>query len=231
MILAIIERFENVKEEEPFNYRYYLTEHYKDIFDKLNILLFPIVSDKNLEKVCEICDGLIVTGSCIDIPPHYYNEEPIPEKNYDNDEFKLDKAAIELFSSANKPILGICGGLQSINVCFGGSLNQKIENHNLKDALHIIKIKKQTFLSNTYNIEECIEVNSFHKQSIKKLANNFIASAIAEDGTIEAIENGNIIAVQWHPEKMGDIIFFNNFIKTFFSKGSGNSHNRIYAGV
>lgn len=101
----------------------------------------------------------------------------------------------------------------------------------MKDALHTIKIKKQTFLSNTYNIEECIEVNSFHKQSIKKLANNFIASAIAEDGTIEAIENGNIIAVQWHPEKMGDIIFFNNFIKTFFSKGSGNSHNRIYAGV
>ena len=95
MILAIIERFENVKEEEPFNYRYYLTKHYKDIFDKLNILLFPIVSDKNLEKVCEICDGLIVTGSCIDIPPHYYNEEPIPEKNYDIDEFKLDKAAIE----------------------------------------------------------------------------------------------------------------------------------------
>ena len=65
------------------------------------------------------------------------------EKNYDIDEFKLDKAAIELFSSANKPILGICGGLQSINVCFGGSLNQKIENHNLKDALHTIKIKKQ----------------------------------------------------------------------------------------
>ena len=136
-----------------------------------------------------------------------------------------------MISSANNQILGICGGLQSINVCFGGSLNQKIENHNLKDALHTIKIKKQTFLSNTYNIEECIEVNSFHKQSIKKLANNFIASAIAEDGTIEAIENGNIIAVQWHPEKMGDIIFFNNFIKTFFSKGSGNSHNRIYAGV
>ena len=72
----------------------------------------------------------------------------------------------------------------------------------MKDALHTIKIKKQTFLSNTYNIEECIEVNSFHKQSIKKLANNFIASAIAEDGTIEAIENGNIIAVQWHPEKI-----------------------------
>ena len=215
MILAIIERVENVKEEEPFNYRYYLTNHYKQIFDKLDVLLFPIVSDKNLEKVCKICDGLVVTGSCIDIPPHYYNEEPIAENNYDIDEFRLDKTAIELFSDANKPILGICGGLQSINVCFGGSLNQKIENHNLKDYLHKINITKGTFLSNTYN-KECIEVNSFHKQSIKKLANNFIVSAKSEDGTIEAIENGNIIAVQWHPEKMDDIEFFDKFIKSFF---------------
>ena len=142
MILAIIERIENVKKEEPFNYRYYLTKHYKEIFDKLNILLFPIVSNKNLEKVCEICDGLIVTGSCIDIPPHYYNEEPIQEKNYDIDEFRLDKASIDLFSNANKPILGICGGLQSINVSFGGTLNQKINNHDLKEKLHKINIKK-----------------------------------------------------------------------------------------
>ena len=72
MILTIIERMENIKEEEPFNNRYYLTEKFKSIFDELGILLFPIVSEKNLDKVCEICDGLIVTGSCIDIPPHYY---------------------------------------------------------------------------------------------------------------------------------------------------------------
>lgn len=117
MILAIIERIENITNEEPFNNRYYLTEHFKNIFDKLDdILLFPIISNNNLEKVCEICDGLIVTGSCIDIPPHYYNEKPIRGKNYKFDEFKLDKDAIELFSNTNKPILGICGGLQSINV-------------------------------------------------------------------------------------------------------------------
>lgn len=91
MILAIIERIENIKDEAPFNNRYYLTEHFKKIFDELDILLFPIVSSKNLEKVCNICDGLIVTGSCIDIPPHYYNENPIPNKNYDIDEFKYEE--------------------------------------------------------------------------------------------------------------------------------------------
>lgn len=216
MILAIIERIEDIKEEEPFNNRYYLTEHFKNIFDELEILLFPIVSEKNLEKVCKMCDGLVVTGSCIDIPPYYYNEKPTQGKNYDIDEFKLDKNAIELFSNANKPILGICGGLQSINVFFGGTLNQKINNHDLKDKLHRINIKENTFLKDTYN--KNIEVNSFHKQSIKDIANGFNISAIAEDGTIEGIEKNNIIAVQWHPEQMKDLLFFKNFINTFFQK-------------
>ena len=215
MILAIIERIENIKEETSFNNRYYLTEHYKKIFDELDVLLFPIISNKNLEKVCDICDGLIVTGSCIDIPPHYYNEKPIVGNNYDIDEFKLDKDAIKLFSDSNKPILGICGGLQSINVYFGGSLNQKIENHNLKDKLHRINVKKDTFLNSIYN--ESVNVNSYHKQSIKDVASQFIISAKSDDGTIEAIEKGNIIAVQWHPEKMNDILFFEKFIKTFFN--------------
>ena len=136
MILAIIERLENISGEKPFNYRYYLTQYFKDIFDKYNILLFPIISEKNIDKVCNICDGLIVTGSAIDIPPKYYNELPMEGRNYNIDEFRLDKKAITIFAKYNKPILGICGGIQSINVCFGGSLNQFINNHDLKNSTH-----------------------------------------------------------------------------------------------
>lgn len=214
MILAIIERIENIKEEEPFNNRYYLTEHYKNIFDKLDILLFPIISTQNLEKVCSMCDGLIVTGSCIDINPNYYNEVTIKGKNYDIDEFKLDKVAIELFYNANKPILGICGGVQSINVYFGGSLNQNIDNHDLKNKLHKINIKEDSFLYEIYNSNT--NVNSFHLQSIKDIAKGFNVSAKAEDGTIETIEKDNIIGVQWHPEEINDLLFFRHFIDKFF---------------
>lgn len=81
MILAIIERVENIREEEPFNNRYYLTDFYKEIFDKMNILLFPIISKNNLDQVCHICDGLIVTGTCNNIHPKYYNEKYLKIKN------------------------------------------------------------------------------------------------------------------------------------------------------
>lgn len=212
MILAIIQRIENVENEKPFNNRYYLTEHYKNIFDKLNVLLFPIISEKNIERVCDICEGLIITGTANDIHPQYYNEEPISTKNYEIDEFQLDRKVIETFYNAGKPVLGICGGIQSINVYFGGTLNQNIDNHNLKNELHNIKIKENSFLYKTYHTGN-IDVNSFHHQSIKKVADGFDVTALANDGTIEAIENENIIGVQWHPEQMEDFKFFENFIK------------------
>lgn len=178
------------------------------------MLLFPIVSEKNLEKVCELCDGLIITGSAIDIPPKYYQEKPLEDKTYEIDEFKLDQKAIILFAEKQKPILGICGGMQSINVCFGGSLNQQIENHDLKNKLHTITIKENSFLHKTYQKDK-MEVNSFHHQSVKKVAEGFCVTAYAEDGTIEAIEKDNMIGVQWHPEEMNDLEFFRNFVKTF----------------
>lgn len=211
MILAIIERMEDIDKEKPFNNRYYITNYFKEIFDELDILLFPIISEKNMKKVCELCDGLIITGSCIDINPKYYGQESLPFKNYDIDEFKLDKKAIELFSNINKPILGICGGIQSINVYFGGSLNQYIENHNLKEDFHKLNIKKNIFIYNIYQ-KDNIKVNSFHSQSLKDVAKGFEITAKSEDGTIEAIEKNNIIGVQWHPEKMNDLEFFRKFI-------------------
>lgn len=215
MILAIIERKENVREEKPFNSRYFLTEHYKKIFDDMNIILFPIISEKNIDKICDICDGLIVTGTANNINPKYYNEEPIKGEEYNIDEYIIDREAINIFAKNQKPILGICGGVQSINVVFGGTLYQSVNNHNIKDLTHKIKIMNNTFLNKVYQKAE-IQVNSYHHQAIKDVAKDFKISAISEDGIIEAIEKDNIIGVQWHPEKMMDMKFFKKFIEEYF---------------
>lgn len=215
MILAIIERIVKIPAEAPFDKRYYITENFKSIFDELDVLLFPVVSTKNLDAVCSMCDGLIVTGTNIDIPPHYYGAEPLPGKNYDIDEYQLDQAAIKLFADAKKPILGICGGHQSLNIFFGGTLYQQIDNHNEKDKIHNINIKQGSFLHSVYNSSK-VDVNTYHNLALKDVAAPFTVTATADDGTIEAIESGNIIAVQWHPEIMNDVLFFEKFIKTFF---------------
>lgn len=217
MKLAIVARLENYEQEKPFNKKYYLNDFYKEIFDELDVLLIPIISEKNLDEICNICDGLILTGSPNDVHPKYYNDDPIENKKYDGfDEYNLVKNIVKMFSEKNKPILGICAGIQELNVIFGGSLNQLIQNHNLRDeSEHLVKITEGSFLDKVYN-KKYINVNSYHSQSIKELAHGFKITALSEDGIIEGIEKDNIIAVQWHPETVYDIKFFKTFIDIFF---------------
>ena len=214
MILAITQRYEKCDEEKYFKESFYLSKYFKDIFEELNVLLFPVASTTQLETVVGICDGLIVTGRSIDVNPKYYGEKVTESRNLDVYEFEdeLDFALIKSFHKANKPILGICAGIQSINVCFGGSLHQNIQNHSSKQELkmHTINIEKDSFLEKCYTTNK-IEVNSFHHQAIKKVAQGFKVTATSDDGTIEAIEYNNILGVQWHPEKMEDVEFFRNY--------------------
>ncbi len=217
MILAITERLENRPSQKPFDNRYYLTTYFKEMFDEMNILLFPVISAKNLDKVCDICDGLIVTGSTNHIEPAYYNEPSIPGKAYPVDEYKTDKEIIKAFETQNKPILGICAGVQALNVYFGGSLYQKVPNHNLMDSNHKINIKSGSFLAKTYE-QESLMVNSYHFQALKEVAPQFDIIARSDDGIVEGIQKDNILGVQWHPEVANDFHFFKSFIELYVKK-------------
>lgn len=182
-------------------------------------MLFPVSSLTNLDEIVNICDGLIVIGSAIDINPKNYNEQPIAKIHKMTEEIdKLDFTLIKKFNKVNKPILGICRGIQAINVCFGGSLYQDIPNHKLpKEERHNVKFEKNSFLYNCYNTDQ-MKINSLHHQAIKKVAKGFKVVAESEDGIVEAIENKNIVAVQWHPEYMMDIKFFDYFINEIYNK-------------
>lgn len=196
--------------------RLYIPGEFKNIFDELDVTLIPIVSESGLDEIVDICDGLIVPGSFADTNPRYYNEEPLKDKTYDVDEYKFDSLIISKFEKKNKPILGICGGHQEINVYFGGTLNQRIENHG-NGIMHSINIEKDSFLYEVYRVENAI-VNSFHHQSIKEVAPNFKVIATSDDGTIEAIEKDNILCVQYHPEIMRDINFFKTYLDNYYKK-------------
>ena len=188
--IGIIERIENYDSEKPFNKRYALDSYFKDIADEIDIILIPIVSSKHIDEVVDLCDGLIVTGSVHDVHPRYYNEVALTDKKYEFDEYPFVRDVVKGFDNKKKPIFGICAGIQEINVIFGGSLHQKINNHSMRD----------------------VDVNSYHNQAINRLADGFKVTAISKDGTIEGIEKDNIIAVQWHPEVLMDIKLFKGII-------------------
>ena len=218
MRLAITGRLEQWPEQKPFDKRKHVPLQFIEISDTLGVTLIPALSpEKTADDIAGICDGLILSGTLNDIHPSYYGEEPAPGLKYEIDEYAGDRSLILAFSAENKPILGICGGLQSINVTFGGTLHQHIDGHFLNDRGHRATVSDGSFLAEVYGAGE-ISVNSSHHQVVKDKAPGFAVTAVSSDGIIEAIERDNIIGVQWHPEAAMDMDFFRAFVDRFIVK-------------
>ena len=194
--------------------RLYINGYFSEVAEKAGFILFPVCSDNGLEEIATMCSGLIIAGRDRDINPKYYGENPLEGLEYPDDPYEdeLDFKLIELFEKINKPILGICSGLQSLNIYHGGTLKQHIEEHTSKEELvrHKIDIEEKSFVYSLYGSKT--EVNSIHHQAIKDVAEGFKVTAVAEDGTIEAIEKGNLIGLQWHPEVDYEIDTFKKFL-------------------
>ena len=173
------------------------------------------IDHQRVEEFAKEYDGLLVTGG-VDVAtePTFPPFETVDEATGEITGFDIE--LIKAFSNLNKPIFGICRGIQIINVAFGGTLYQDIDTfyknldglhkNNLIDnrLSHEVIIEEGTFLCRLLEKKK-IMVNSYHHQSIKDLTDQLRVVAKAPDGTIEAVEGKNIIAVQWHPEKIYDI--------------------------
>ena len=154
-------------------------------------------------------DGLIIPGGC-DADPELYHETNTASRDIDRALDSFELSAIREAVSAGKPILGICRGLQLINVFFGGSLLQDIpdkERHiwidENTDNLHAVTLACGSFLSAIYE-QDRITVNSAHHQAIHVLGEGLCEAASCDDRVIEAISHKNlpVYGVQWHPERM-----------------------------
>ena len=179
------------------------------------VILSILNRNEDIEAIAERLDGFVFSGGQ-DVDPQYYGEALLKYSNEiypprDQLELRLLRAVMD----QDKPIFGVCRGLQLINVALGGTLYQDInkqvkrelpiqhfQQNNYEFPVHEVSIATNSRL---YEIigTETIRVNSMHHQAIARLAPQLIAAAASADGLVEAVEIRGLsfgLVVQWHPE-------------------------------
>jgi len=186
-------------------------------------VVIPYIDPKYAKQALDGFSGLLLPGGA-DVSPSLYGEENIYSKGCDLEYDKYELALLKAAEELEIMTLGVCRGAQLINVYHNGSLYQDIEInthspiHRRPDkpyeGVHSVELSDDSFLLPLFG-NKTLSVNSLHHQGIKRLGDGLKASAIAEDGVIEAFEGKNTIAVQWHPEAMFDEMksIFSYFIK------------------
>ncbi len=198
--------------------RDYVNNHYTDSIEMAGgiPLILPITTNEEIIRdYIGIIDALILSGGH-DMDPMYYNEELLPEgempfRERDAFDLLLIKYALE----KEIPILGVCRGMQIINVYFGGSLYQDlkynkevrlkhIQESSPGEPVHKVAIERDSLLAEVYGEE--VWVNSYHHQLVKDVGEGLRITGRASDMAVELIEWKDdtrfIVGVQWHPEMM-----------------------------
>jgi putative glutamine amidotransferase len=169
---------------------------------------------ESLPSIVARLDGILFTGGG-DIRPQVYGSQDHPKVSLIDDD--RDRVELDLFHhlyQSGKPFLGICRGIQMINVALGGSLYEDILDQQPGSLNHDRSHYARNYLAHPVDVVENsrlghilgspqVEVNSLHHQGIRDLAKGVIATACAPDGLIEAFEVPDYsfgLAVQWHPE-------------------------------
>lgn len=177
-------------------------------------VMLPLTEDIDLiRQMVSVCDGFLFTGGQ-DVSPGLYGEEKLlqcgecsPERD------RMETALLKEVLYADKPLLGICRGIQLLNVALGGTLYQDIpvqvqtetEHHQAPPydiPVHEVCVREGTVLYDLLGTQS-IRVNSYHHQAIKDLSSQLEVMAVSGDGLIEGVympDKKFIWAVQWHPE-------------------------------
>jgi putative glutamine amidotransferase len=200
--------------------RFYLGRDYSEALEALGAIPYHISLIPNKNYIAEIVkkvDGILLPGSDTDVDPLLFGEEPKPNlKKIIPEKENTDLLILEEAEKLKKNVLGICFGMQVLNVSRNGTLFQDIETdiencvkHEQGKPLarnsHSLEIDKECLLSRLITSKnENIRVNSHHHQAVKKVGKNLRATAWAKDGVIECIEDTRkdrfVLGVQWHPE-------------------------------
>lgn len=179
-------------------------------------VILPVVSGHGFDEWVECLDALILTGG-EDVNPLMYGEPPhraLGGIDTARDEFEL--GLVRAWLASGKPLLGICRGIQLLQVALGGKLIQDINSENTRafrhsqsaprrDPAHEVEVVPGSTLAQLLETDGVVQVNSIHHQAVREPVKGFHVSARSKDDIIEGIEatDGRIVlGVQWHPEEM-----------------------------
>ena len=184
----------------------------------LPLLIPPLGEGLDFDTALESVDGLLLTGSPSNVEPRRYGGQHLPDILHDP---HRDATTLPLITRAVErgiPVLAICRGFQEMNVAFGGTLHQKVQevpglNDHREDnslplekqyeAVHRVKLTRGGMLEKIVGQSE-LQVNSLHSQGIDRLGSDLIVEAVADDGLVEGYRVKDApafaLAVQWHPE-------------------------------
>jgi putative glutamine amidotransferase len=183
------------------------------------VVLPPLGEHRAVEALLDGLDGLLLSGGS-DLDPRYYGEEAVPELGVtvpERDAFEM--SLVEQALRRGIPILGICRGMQVLNVALGGTLFQDLPSqmdhmvllgHRQEtpkwEPTHEVEVDGGSQVAGIMGTDE-LKVNSYHHQAVKDLASGLVAVAHAPDGVVEAVETRDLsqrwlVGVQWHAEAM-----------------------------
>jgi putative glutamine amidotransferase len=194
----------------------YLDKDYFEMVEEAGALPFPLAPTENvlqLDAILHHLDGVLLTGGR-DIDPLLWQERQHPETILLHP--RRQRFEFMLYQQAQKhklPILAICLGIQVVNVAHGGTLFQHLPDYDAEDpvehrgddetAFHEVRLNRGSRLFQWFQTD-CLRVNSYHHQAINQLGHGLLASAVADDGIVEAVERQDypfLLALQWHPER------------------------------